>query len=166
MSVLAIDAGTTGVTALIVSADGTVAGRGYQEFRQFFPQPGWVEHLPEGIWQATLGACQEALATAGLMAGRGPAAPGEPAPAAPAASSGGVSPVSCIGITNQRETAVIWDRTTLAAPRRAIVWQDRRTAALCEQLRADGHEPRVAELTGLRIDPYFTATKLTWLSME
>ncbi len=141
MSVLAIDAGTTGVTALIVTDSGTIAGRGYQEFRQYFPQPGWVEHLPEGIWQATLGACAQALSSAGSPA------------------------VACVGITNQRETAVIWDRTTLAAPRRAIVWQDRRTAALCEQLRADGHEPRVAELTGLRIDPYFTATKLTWLSM-
>jgi glycerol kinase len=140
MSVLAIDAGTTGVTALIVTDGGTVAGRGYQEFRQYFPQPGWVEHLPEGIWQATLGACTQALATAGNPA------------------------VTCVGITNQRETAVLWDRTTLAAPHRAIVWQDRRTAAICDQLRSAGHEPRVAELTGLRLDPYFTATKLTWLS--
>jgi glycerol kinase len=140
MSVLAIDAGTTGVTALMVTAEGSVAGRGYQEFRQYFPQPGWVEHLPESIWQATLAACAQALAAAG-----GPA-------------------VSCVGITNQRETAVIWDRTTLAAPRRAIVWQDRRTAAICDRLRAAGAEPRVAELTGLRLDPYFTATKLTWLA--
>jgi glycerol kinase len=140
MSVLAIDAGTTGVTALIVTAEGTVAGRGYQEFRQYFPAPGWVEHLPEGIWQAALAACTQALNSAGNPA------------------------ISCVGITNQRETAVIWDRTTLAAPRRAIVWQDRRTAAICERLRASGVEPRVAELTGLRIDPYFTATKLTWLA--
>jgi glycerol kinase len=140
MSVLAIDAGTTGVTALIVAADGTVAGRGYQEFRQYFPEPGWVEHLPEGIWQATLAACAEALGVAGSPA------------------------IAAVGITNQRETAVIWDRTTLAAPRRAIVWQDRRTTAICDRLRAAGHEPRVAELTGLRIDPYFTATKLTWLA--
>jgi glycerol kinase len=142
MTVLAIDAGTTGVTALIVTSDGAIAGRGYQEFRQYFPQPGWVEHLPEGIWQATLGASAQALAAAG-------------------------SPdVTCVGITNQRETAVLWDRTTLAAPHRAIVWQDRRTAAICDELRAAGHEPRVAELTGLRIDPYFTATKLTWLSQH
>jgi glycerol kinase len=141
MSVLAIDAGTTGVTALIVTADGTVAGRGYQEFRQYFPEPGWVEHLPEGIWQATLSACRQALA-----------------------SAAGAAPVSCIGITNQRETAVVWDRATLAAPRRAIVWQDRRTAARCDQLREQGVEERVAALTGLRLDPYFTATKLSWLA--
>jgi len=140
MSVLAIDAGTTGVTALIVTDQGSVAGRGYQEFRQYFPRPGWVEHLPEGIWQATLGACADALDAAGSP------------------------PVSCVGITNQRETAVIWDRATLAAPRRAIVWQDRRTAAICEALRESGHEDRVAEVTGLRLDPYFTATKLTWLA--
>jgi glycerol kinase len=140
MTVLAIDAGTTGVTALIVTDNGTVAGRGYQEFRQYFPQPGWVEHLPEGIWQATLAACAQALVSAGSPA------------------------IRCVGITNQRETAVIWDRATLAAPRRAIVWQDRRTAAICDRLRAEGAEPRVAELTGLRIDPYFTATKLTWLA--
>ena len=140
MSVLAIDAGTTGVTALIVADDGTVAGRGYQEFRQYFPQPGWVEHLPEGIWQATLAACTQAIRAAGSPA------------------------LACVGITNQRETAVLWDRTTLAAPHRAIVWQDRRTAQICAALREAGHEPRVAELTGLRIDPYFTATKLTWLA--
>jgi len=140
MTVLAIDAGTTGVTALIVTEEGTPAGRGYQEFRQYFPQPGWVEHLPEGIWQATLAACAQALEAAGSP------------------------PVACVGLTNQRETAVIWDRTTLAAPRRAIVWQDRRTAAICDRLRESGAEPRVASLTGLRIDPYFTATKLTWLA--
>ena len=142
MSVLAIDAGTTGVTALIVTADGTLAGRGYQEFRQYFPQPGWVEHLPEGIWQATLAAVAQAL------------------------SSAGNPPIASVGITNQRETAVIWDRMTLAAPRRAIVWQDRRTSAICEQLRLAGHEPLIAALTGLRIDPYFTATKLTWLAQN
>jgi glycerol kinase len=140
MTVLAIDAGTTGVTALIVTDRGTLAGRGYQEFRQYFPQPGWVEHLPEGIWQATLAACAQAIMSAGTPA------------------------ISSVGITNQRETAVIWDRATLASPRRAIVWQDRRTAAICERLRSEGAEPRVAELTGLRIDPYFTATKLTWLA--
>jgi glycerol kinase len=140
MSVLAIDAGTTGVTALIISSDGAVAARGYQEFRQYYPQPGWVEHLPEGIWQATLAACREALDGAGR------------------------DPVSCIGITNQRETAVVWDQATLVAPRRAIVWQDRRTAGICTRLREQGHEPRVTALTGLRLDPYFTATKLTWLA--
>ena len=140
MSVLAIDAGTTGVTALVVAADGTVARRGYAEFSQYFPEPGWVEHRPEEIWQATLTACAEALAGASA------------------------DPVSCVGITNQRETAVLWDRATLAAPRRAIVWQDRRTAGLCARLNEAGHGARVRDLTGLRIDPYFTATKLTWLA--
>jgi glycerol kinase len=152
MSVLAIDAGTTGVTALVVTADGSVGGCGYQEFRQYYPQPGWVEHLPEGIWQATLTACGQALASAG-QAGQDLSS-----------STDAVPPVSCIGITNQRETAVVWDRATLAAPRRAIVWQDRRTARLCDRLRQAGHEDRVRELTGLRLDPYFTATKLTWLA--
>ena len=144
MSVLAIDAGTTGVTALIVTANGTIAGRGYQEFRQYFPEPGWVEHLPEGIWQATLAACAQAVDSA--------------------RSGAGSAGITSVGITNQRETAVLWDRTTLAAPRRAIVWQDRRTAAICDRLRAAGHSERVAEISGLRIDPYFTATKLTWLA--
>jgi glycerol kinase len=140
MSVLAIDAGTTGVTALIVAVDGSVAGRGYAEFSQYFPEPGWVEQRPDEIWQATLSACGQALEAAGN------------------------DPVSCVGITNQRETAVVWDSATLTSPRRAIVWQDRRTAAICAELREAGYEARIAELTGLRIDPYFTATKLTWLS--
>jgi glycerol kinase len=141
MSVLAIDAGTTGVTALIVAADGSVMSRGYSEFSQYFPEPGWVEQAPQGIWDATLTACAGALA-----------------------AHGNADPVSCVGITNQRETAVLWDRSTLVAPHRAIVWQDRRTARICAELRDAGHEDRVAELTGLRLDPYFTATKLTWLS--
>src|SRR5450759_3996475 len=149
MSVLAIDAGTTGVTALVVTADGTVASRGYQEFRQYFPKPGWVEHLPEGIWQATRGACAQAIDAASPAGGGG-----TPADA----------PVSCVGIANQRETAVIWDRATLAAPRRAIVWQDRRTADICAKLRDQGREDEVSAVTGLRLDPYFTATKLTWLA--
>ena len=138
MTVLAIDAGTTGVTALVVTDDGRIASRGYQEFPQHFPQPGWVEHAPEEIWQATLAASGDALRS-------------QPTPTA-------------IGITNQRETAVLWDRRSLAAPRRAIVWQDRRTTSVCDRLRGDGHEPRVSELTGLRLDPYFTGTKLTWLA--
>src|SRR4051794_12789011 len=138
MSVLAIDAGTTGVTALLVTEHGRIDSRGYQEFPQHFPQPGWVEHAPEEIWQATLSACRDALR-------------GQPTPVA-------------IGITNQRETAVLWDRATLAAPRRAIVWQDRRTTAVCDRLRDAGHEPRVSELTGLRLDPYFTGTKLSWVA--
>jgi glycerol kinase len=139
VTVLAIDAGTTGVTALVVTEDGRVAARGYQEFAQHFPRPGWVEHEPEEIWAATLSACRDAL---------------ERAEAEPKA----------VGITNQRETAVLWDRSTLSAPRRAVVWQDRRTTSVCDRLREAGHEPRVSELTGLRLDPYFTGTKLTWLA--
>jgi glycerol kinase len=140
VTVLAIDAGTTGVTAMIVTEHGRVAARSYQEFAQHFPRPGWVEHAPEEIWQATIAACRSAIATHH----------GEPPTA--------------IGITNQRETAVLWDRETLAAPRRAIVWQDRRTTAICDRLQDGGHGDRVAELTGLRLDPYFTGTKLTWLA--
>jgi glycerol kinase len=140
VSVLAIDAGTTGVTALVVEHDGRISARGYQEFAQHFPKPGWVEHAPEEIWQATLEATREALAKTD------------------------VAEIRAIGITNQRETVMLWDRETLGSPRRAIVWQDRRTADLCNRLRADGHEERVRELTGLRLDPYFSGTKLMWLA--
>jgi glycerol kinase len=142
MSVLAIDAGTTGVTALVVTDDGRVAARGYQEFAQHFPQPGWVEHAPEEIWQATIESTRACLKAWGED---------------PASLAG-------IGITNQRETVLLWDRETLGSPRRAIVWQDRRTADICERLKSEGHEPRVAELTGLRLDPYFSGTKLAWLA--
>ena len=135
MSVLAIDCGTTGVTALVVTDDGRVVSRGYQEFQQHFPQPGWVEHEPEEIWVAVVSACRAALEG---------------------------HDVTAVGVTVQRETAVLWDRRTLQPPRRAIVWQDRRTTEMCERLKDAGHEPRVAELTGLRLDPYFTATKLAW----
>src|SRR4051812_45226540 len=139
MSVLAIDAGTTGVTALVVTPEGRIAARGYQEFAQHFPRPGWVEHAPEEIWQATLEATRAVLAT--YDAGD----------------------LRAVGITNQRETVLLWDRETLGSPRRAIVWQDRRTASICQRLRDEGHEERVTELTGLRLDPYFSGTKLTWL---
>ena len=102
--------------------------------------PGWVEHSAEEIWQATLEATREVLTKVDQ------------------------SELTAVGITNQRETVVLWDRETLGSPRRAIVWQDRRTADICDRLRADGHEDRVAELTGLRLDPYFSGTKLTWLA--
>lgn len=140
MSVLAIDAGTTGVTAVVVSPQGQIVAKGYQEFAQHFPQPGWVEHVPEEIWQATLEATKEVLTK--VDAGE----------------------LTSIGITNQRETVVLWDRETLGSPRRAIVWQDRRTADICTRLRDAGHEDRVSELTGLRLDPYFSGTKLMWLA--
>jgi glycerol kinase len=143
MSVLAIDAGTTGVTALVVTHEGTIAAKGYQEFAQHFPRPGWVEHSPEEIWQATLEATRACLAAY--------------------AETGGPE-LRAVGITNQRETVLLWDRETLGSPRRAIVWQDRRTADICARLREEGHEGRVAELTGLRLDPYFSGTKLVWLA--
>ncbi len=139
MSVLAIDAGTTGVTALVVEHDGTISAKGYQEFAQHFPQPGWVEHAPEEIWQAALEATRQVL------------------------QKYDGKQLQAVGITNQRETIVLWDRETLGSPRRAIVWQDRRTADLCVRLRDEGHEDRVRELTGLRLDPYFSGTKLMWL---
>ncbi len=142
MTVLAIDAGTTGVTALVVTSEGLIAAKGYQEFSQHFPQPGWVEHSPEEIWQATLESTRACLKAWG----------GDP------------KTLAGLGITNQRETVLLWDRETLGSPRRAIVWQDRRTADICERLKAEGHEPRVAELTGLRLDPYFSGTKLAWLA--
>ncbi|GAA4721454.1 glycerol kinase GlpK [Nocardioides conyzicola] len=142
MSVLAIDAGTTGVTALVVEHDGVISARGYEEFAQHFPKPGWVEHSPEEIWQATLQATREALDQTDM------------------------EEIRAIGITNQRETVMLWDRETLGSPRRAIVWQDRRTADLCTGLRDDGHEDRVRELTGLRLDPYFSGTKLMWLAQN
>ena len=139
MPVLAIDAGTTGVTALVVGEDGAVLARGYREFAQLFPRPGWVEHEPDDIWTATVAACREALA-------------------------GTDARPTCLGITDQRETAVVWDRRTLRSPRPAIVWQDRRTTGICDRLRETGIEPRLAELTGLRLDPYFTGTKFAWLA--
>jgi glycerol kinase len=147
MSVLALDAGTTGVTALVVSTSAQILARGYAEFPQHFPHEGWVEHEPHEIWAATLSAVRDALS------------------ALEALGPDGEAPTA-VGITNQRETAVLWDRETLGSPRRAIVWQDRRTAGICEQLRGDGHEPLVAELTGLRLDPYFSATKLTWIAIN
>jgi len=139
VSLLAIDAGTTGVTALVVSDRGAIVARGYHEFPQHFPSDGWVEHEPNDIWSATLGAVGVALSNTD-------------------------DPPTAVGITNQRETAVLWDRETLGSPRRAIVWQDRRTSAMCDELRSAGHEPELTRSTGLRLDPYFTATKLRWIA--
>src|SRR5687768_8756317 len=141
MAVLAIDAGTTGVTALVVDEAGRVVGRGYREFPQRFPNPGWVEHDPEDWWTAALGSAGEALGAAEVRA----------------------SALAAVGIANQRETTVIWDRETLRPVHPAIVWQDRRTAPLCEALWAEGWEERIAERTGLVVDPYFSGTKLAWL---
>ncbi|MBP7972688.1 MAG: glycerol kinase GlpK [Candidatus Nanopelagicales bacterium] len=145
MTILAIDAGTTGVTALLVSADARVVARGYSEFPQHFPADGWVEHDPNEIWTATLSALDEVLKSEAVTEHGAPTA---------------------VGITNQRETVVLWDRETLGAARMAIVWQDRRTAGYCDQLKADGHEARVSELTGLRLDPYFSGSKLAWIRKQ
>ena len=139
--VLALDQGTTGSTALVVDAEGALRGRGYQELPQYFPQPGWVEHDPEEIWQTQLRAARAALAAAG-------ATPAD---------------VVAIGITNQRETTILWERATGRPVHRAIVWQCRRSAPLCERMRADGLEPLVRERTGLVCDAYFSGTKIAWL---
>ena len=137
MSILSIDAGTTGVTALIISGSGEILSRGYTEFEQHFPQPGWVEHDPEQIWQATLSSVKSAV-------------------------QGHSEKPTCIGITNQRETAVIWDRETLSSPTKAIVWQDRRTSVFTEELQQKNQGDWIRKRTGLNIDPYFTASKFLW----
>ncbi|MDE0393622.1 MAG: FGGY family carbohydrate kinase, partial [Gammaproteobacteria bacterium] len=139
-AVLALDQGTTGSTALVISEDGRVLGHGYSEFTQHFPRPGWVEHDPDEILDVTVRVVGEALA-----------------------ASGADVAIEGVGITNQRETVVLWDRATGQAVHRAIVWQDRRSSGICSRLRAAGHEPMVRERTGLVLDPYFSATKLTWL---
>ena len=145
MSILAIDAGTTGVTALLVNEAGAITARGYSEFEQHFLKPGWVEHEPEQIWQATLTAVRRALA------------------ASPLGEVEAREAIGAIGITNQRETVVFWHRDSLKAARKAIVWQDRRSHEIVEELRAAGHEPAVRAKTGLGLDPYFSSTKLTWV---
>jgi len=138
---LALDQGTSGSTALVLDQDGTVRGRGYAELPQYYPQPGWVEHDPEEIWATIEEAGRRALAEARA---RG-------------------ADVAAIGITNQRETTILWDRATGAPVHRAIVWQCRRTADLCDALRAAGLEPTVRERTGLVLDAYFSGTKIRWL---
>jgi glycerol kinase len=138
--VLALDQGTTGTTVVAVGEDGEPRGRGYREITQHYPRPGWVEHDPEEIWQSVLAATGDALRSAEASA----------------------LDVRAVGITNQRETLVLWDRGTGRPLHRAIVWQDRRTAAECDRLRAAGEEDHVRRTTGLVIDPYFTATKLRW----
>jgi glycerol kinase len=138
--ILAIDQGTTGTTCLVFDREGRVRGRAYSEFEQFFPRPGWVEHDADEIWEVTRRVAAEAIADAG--------AKGE---------------LEAIGITNQRETVVAWDPETGEPVHRALVWQDRRTAARCDDLKEAGHEPLVRERTGLTIDPYFSGTKIEWL---
>lgn len=139
--VLAIDQGTTSSRAIVFNDDFEIVASAQQEFQQFFPQSGWVEHDPEEIWQSAVGTCRRALDKAGLTAGD----------------------IAAIGITNQRETTIVWDRTTGKPIHRAIVWQDRRTAELCSQLAADGNNAMIAAKTGLLLDAYFSGTKISWL---
>ncbi|HEY5477654.1 MAG TPA: glycerol kinase GlpK, partial [Tepidiformaceae bacterium] len=142
--ILAIDQGTTSSRALVVDARGAVLGVGQHEFRQYYPRPGWVEHNPLEIWATTHQAMAGALAAAGLEPRR----------------------IAAIGVTNQRETIVLWDRRTGTPVAPAIVWQDRRSAEICDQVRDAGFEPGITEATGLKLDPYFSGTKLTWMLRE
>ena len=139
--VLAIDQGTTSTRAIVFDRAFAVVGVAQQEFRQHFPKPGWVEHDPEEIWRSVVATCRGAIRKAKLK-------PAE---------------IAAIGITNQRETVVVWDRKTGKPIHRAIVWQDRRTADACAALREAGHEPAVTAATGLIVDPYFSGTKIGWL---
>ncbi|MFL5845855.1 MAG: glycerol kinase GlpK [Solirubrobacteraceae bacterium] len=139
--ILAIDQGTTGTTCLVFDADAQLVGRGYREFGQHFPRPGWVEHDAAEIWDVTRAVAREALDDAGVRQGE----------------------LAAIGITNQRETVCVWDPQTGEPLHRALVWQDRRTAERCDELREAGHEPLVRERTGLVLDPYFSGTKIAWL---
>ena len=139
--ILTFDCGTTSVRAIVFGGDGAVMGVAQREFAQHFPSPGWVEHDAAEIWSAALACARAALAAARLVA-RG---------------------VGAIAITNQRETAVVWDRVTGAPIARAIVWQDRRTEPVMRRLREEGREARVRELTGLRLDPYFSGSKIAWI---
>lgn len=139
--VLAIDQGTTSSRAIVFRGDISIAAIAQQEFPQHFPASGWVEHEPDDIWNSTLKVCREAMQKAGVSA----------------------KDIAAIGITNQRETTVVWDRATGRAIHRAIVWQDRRTADFCTKLKGAGHEPEISAKTGLIIDPYFSGTKVAWI---
>jgi len=139
--ILAIDQGTTGSTVLVFDREGAVRGRAYSEFTQHYPRPGWVEHDAEELWSVTQSVARSALEDAGAGAGA----------------------VRAIGITNQRETCLLWDRSDGRPVGRATVWQDRRTAPLCDELRREGLEPLWQEKTGLLLDPYFSATKVHWM---
>jgi glycerol kinase len=139
--ILAIDQGTTSSRAIVFRRDCSVAAIVQREFPQHFPQSGWVEHDPEDIWRTVLATSREAVAQAGVA----------------------VRDIAAIGIANQRETAVVWDRASGKPIHNAIVWQDRRTAALCRRLKDVGAEEQIAARTGLLLDPYFSASKIAWL---
>jgi glycerol kinase len=142
--ILALDQGTSSSRAVLVDVSGAIVGQAQREFTQIFPRPGWVEHDPQEIWQSQWEMCQKVTREAGI----------EP------------SDIAAIGITNQRETTVAWDALTGEPVCNAIVWQDKRTAPLCERLKAQGLEPLVRERTGLLIDSYFSATKIRWILDE
>ncbi len=139
--ILAFDQGTTSSRAIVFDGEGHIRGQAQREFRQIFPQPGWVEHDPRDLWSTQFGVAQEAIAGAGLRA----------------------TDIAAIGITNQRETTLIWDRKTGKPIHNAIVWQDRRTAGICDDLRAQGCEDMIRQKTGLLLDAYFSGTKIKWL---
>ena len=139
--ILAIDQGTTSSRAILFDADMRVTAQAQQEFDQHFPQSGWVEHEAQDLWTTTAATCRAAMEKAGLRAGD----------------------IAAIGITNQRETTLVWDRKTGRPLHRAIVWQDRRTSQMCQRLKAEGHEDRVTAITGLLLDPYFSGTKVAWV---
>jgi glycerol kinase len=139
--VISIDQGTTGTTVLVLDEELRLRGRGYQEFRQIYPQPGWVEHDATDIWGSVTHALGAALASAKTEG----------------------KDIAAIGITNQRETSLLWERSSGTPVHNAIVWQDRRTADRCAELKKQGKEARVRELTGLALDPYFSGTKLAWI---
>src|SRR5688572_13720181 len=139
--IIAIDQGTTSTRAIVFDAALQVIAVAQQELRQIYPAPGWVEHDPEEIWTAVVATVREAMAKAGVSA----------------------AGVAGIGITNQRETTIVWDRATGKPIHNAIVWQDRRTADACAALRDKGHEAIVTDKTGLVLDPYFSASKIAWL---
>ena len=140
-AVIAIDQGTTGSTALVLDRDGRVLGRATEEFSQHYPRPGWVEHDPDEIWRVSLEVIEMALEEASLATGD----------------------LRAIGITNQRETTLVWDRTTGEPLHRAIVWQSRQTADICQEIRSAGLEPMITERTGLVVDPYFSGSKVKWI---
>jgi len=140
-AVLAIDQGTTGTTALVIGHDGSVLGRAYSEFTQYYPKPGWVEHDAEEIWRVSLEVAERAVDAADVEAAE----------------------LAAIGITNQRETTVVWDRRSGRPVHRALVWQSRQTSEICQRLRDAGHEDWVRARTGLVLDPYFSASKIRWI---
>ena len=139
--VLAIDQGTTSSRAILFNDRLEIVSTGQEEFRQIFPKSGWVEHNPNDLWSTTAATCREAI---------------ERAEASP-------SDIAAIGITNQRETTIVWEKATGKPVYNAIVWQDRRTAPICAKLKAEGHEPAITEKTGLLLDPYFSGTKIAWI---